>query len=162
MKKNVHVLAVVFFAIIFLVSSFSSAFAQENKIQNINLKKPCCIAGNYEGFHKDIPSKTCHDSRKGEFKMVIKQDRNCGSNIWGTITDEAGEVMKFKGTVKAGPGKCCSFTVETGKPGEPIKASAILCRNGKKWESKKGTYVDSRGCKGEFEIKQVDLHILTR
>ena len=153
MKKFMPLLGVVIFAIIFLAGNVCTAFAQEK--EKPSLKPLCCIAGNYNGFHKDLPSRTCPEPGKGEFKMEISQYRDCGSKIWGKITDPSGEVMKFEGTIKPGPGRCCTIEAKAEKPGESVKLKAILCKRGGKWYSKDGKYVHSGGCEGEFEIKQI-------
>jgi hypothetical protein len=153
MKKFVPVLGVVFFVILFLVGNVYSAFAQEK--ENQPLKKPCCIAGTYKGIHKDLPSLTCSEPGEGEITMEINQDSDCGSKIWGKITIPSGDVLKFEGTVKPGPGRCCTIEATAELPGESIKFKGILCKKDTKWYSKEGKYVHSRGCKGVFEIKQI-------
>jgi hypothetical protein len=153
MKKFLPVLGIVFFVILFLVGNAFTAFAQEKEKQP--LKRFCCIAGTYKGVHKDLPSRTCPEPGEGEFTMEINQDRGCGSKIWGKITDPSGEVMKFEGTVKPGPGRCCTIEAKAEKPGESVKFKAILCKSGGKWYSKEGKYVHSNGCEGEFKIKQI-------
>jgi hypothetical protein len=153
MKKFIPVLGVVIFVILFLAGNVCTAFAQEK--EKPSLKKLCCIAGTYKGIHKDLPSRTCSEPEKGEFKMEIYQDRGCGSKIWGKITDPSGEVMKFEGMVKPGPGRCCTIEAKAEKPGESVKFKGILCKRGMKWYSKEGKYVHSNGCEGVFEIKQI-------
>jgi hypothetical protein len=153
MKKFVPVLGVVIFVILFLVGNVCSAFAQEKK--KPPLKKMCCIAGTYKGVYKDLPSKTCSEPEKGEFEMEIYQDRGCGSKIWGKLTNPSGDVMKFEGTVKPGPGRCCTIEAKAETPSETVKFKVILCKRGMKWYSKEGKYVHSGGCEGVVEMKQI-------
>lgn len=153
MKKFVPVLSVVIFVIFFLVGNVFTAFAQEK--ENPPLRRLCCIAGTYEGIYKDLPSETCSNPEKGKFKMEIYQDKGCGSNIWGKLTNPSGDVMRFEGTIKPGPGRCCTMEAKAGSPSETVKFKGILCQREKKWYSKEGKYVHSGGCEGVFELKQI-------
>jgi hypothetical protein len=153
MKRFLTFFGLVAIVALLLIGNTHKVFAQDNSLRS--LKKPCCIAGTYKGFHEDIPSKTCNDRGKGEFTMVIVQEKNCGEKIKGTISDPTGSPMNFKGTIKPGPGKCCTLEGEASKPGETVKITAILCRKAMKWFSKDGKYVHSNGCKGTFKIKQI-------
>jgi hypothetical protein len=128
---------------------------------------PCCIAGTYEGFHKDnLPaSKTCPKPESGKFIMEIMQDKGCGSKIWGIVTDpKDGTKQKFEGTVKVRE-KCCYIegimkkpAAPTGAPGEETKFWGTLCKKGDKFVGG-GEYSTSRGtlpgCKGKWEMKQM-------
>lgn len=118
--------------------------------------KKCCITGEYKGFHQDLKSITCKEPGEGNFTMYIEQEKGCGSKIWGKIVDPVGpSVMKFEGTVKPGPGKCCTIHGIAKNATEKIKFKTILCKMGTKWVSKKGKYKHSNGCTGKFEIKQL-------
>jgi hypothetical protein len=121
----------------------------------------CCIAGKYNGFHKRIPTKTCPKPDEGKFTMEIFQDKGCGSKIWGTVTDpKDGSKQNFEGTVTA-RGACCYIKAVMKKVGaaapvpiEETKFWGTLCKKGAKW-SGNGEYVDSKGCKGTWNITQM-------
>jgi hypothetical protein len=153
MKRFIPVLSVVIFVIIFLSGNICPSYAQDKETQS--LKKVCCFAGTYKGFRKDLPSKSCSEPTSGEFKIEIKQDKGCGSKIWGIISDPTGSPMKFKGKVTAGPGRCCTLEAKAEKPGESVKFKGVLCKRGTKWYCKEGKYVNSRGCSGVFELEQI-------
>jgi hypothetical protein len=128
---------------------------------------PCCIAGKYEGFHKDnLPAtKTCPTPGSGKFIMEIMQDKGCGSKIWGTVTDlKDGTKQNFEGTVIARE-KCCYIkgvmkkpALPTGAPGEETKFWGTLCMKDGKFVGS-GEYSTSKGtlpgCKGKWEMKQM-------
>jgi len=128
---------------------------------------PCCIAGKYEGFHKDnLPAtKTCPTPGSGKFIMEIMQDKGCGSKIWGTVTDpKDGSKQNFEGTVIARE-KCCYIkgvmkkpALPTGAPGEETKFWGTLCKKDGKFVGN-GEYSTSKGtlpgCKGKWEMKQL-------
>jgi hypothetical protein len=117
-------------------------------------KKPCCIAGTYQGTHKDNLSRTCPKPQSGDFIMEINQDQNCGSKIWGTVKDVTGEsIQKFEGKVAPGNQKCCNIAGIMKKPGEETSFKGTLCLRGGKWVGQ-GTYKNSRGCTGKWEMKQ--------
>jgi hypothetical protein len=128
---------------------------------------PCCIAGKYEGVHKDnLPAtKTCPKPESGKFIMEIMQDKGCGSKIWGTVTDpKDGTKQNFEGKVIA-KGKCCYVegimkkpAAPTGAPGKETKFWGTLCQKGGKFAGS-GEYSTSTGtlpgCKGKWEMKQL-------
>jgi len=124
---------------------------------------PCCIAGKYNGYHKDIPSKTCPTPGDGKFIMVINQDKGCGSKIWGTVTDaKDGTIQNFEGKVIQRD-KCCYIegvmkkpAATAAVPAEETKFSGLLCKKGGKW-SGKGKYTSTRGttvCNGDWNMTQ--------
>jgi hypothetical protein len=124
---------------------------------------PCCIAGKYEGTHKDTPSKTCPKPGEGKFIMEINQDRGCGSKIWGTVKNvKDGSEQKFEGTVKSRE-KCCYIegimkksAATAAAPAETTKFWGLLCKNGK-WAGK-GNYTNTGPgvtCNGTWEMKQM-------
>ncbi len=135
------------------------------------LKKVCCIAGNYKGFHQDLASPTCTDPEKGPFTMVIYQDKNCGSRVWGNVQGENPEPMKFEGTVTWQSKNCCLLVgviresastgpILTRKPFiakrrvEEVEIRATICKSGGKWVVKDGRYKHSGGCNGTFTMEQ--------
>jgi len=143
------------------------------------LKKDCCIAGNYKGFHQDLASPTCKDPEKGPFKMVIYQDKMCGSRVWGTVQGENPEAMKFEGTVTKHSKGCCLLTgkiweeTRTLKPAktvvstqikkpfiaakrvDSVEIKAVICKKGGKWIVTNGKYKHSEGCNGTFTLEQI-------
>ena len=129
---------------------------------------PCCIAGKYEGSHKDnLPAtKTCPTPKSGKFTMEIMQDKGCGSKIWGTVTDlKDGTKQNFEGKVTVRE-KCCYIEGVMKKPAataatasvEETKFWGTLCmKDGKfvgsgEYRTFKGTLP---GCKGKWEMKQL-------
>lgn len=128
---------------------------------------PCCIAGKYEGFHKDnLPaSKTCPKPGAGKFIMEIMQDKGCGSKIWGIVTDpKDGTKQNFEGTVIVRE-KCCYIegimkkpAAATGAPGQETKFWGTLCKKGDKFVGS-GEYSTSTGtlpgCKGKWKMMQM-------
>jgi hypothetical protein len=142
-------------------------FAQNLKV----MKRGCCIAGTYAGYHEDIASSTCTSPEKGKFKMVIKQAKGCGGQIWGTITSPDGNVQKFKGTVEAASKGCCRIKgviVEERriisrfvmrKPVRPVVQrtlfEGLICKVKGKWVVEKGKYKSANGCSGIFKLNQI-------
>jgi hypothetical protein len=133
-----------------------------------SLAGPCCIAGKYEGVHKDnLPAtKTCPTPKSGKFIMEIIQDKGCGSKIWGTVTDpKDGTKQNFEGTVKVRE-KCCYIEGTVKKPGPTAAAASVeetkfwgtLCKKGDKFVGS-GEYSTFNGplprCKGKWEMKQL-------
>jgi hypothetical protein len=128
---------------------------------------PCCIAGKYEGVHKDSlpPSKTCPKPESGKFVMQIMQDKGCGQKILGiVINPKDGSKRKFEGKVVQ-RGICCYIegiikkpASPTGAPGEETKFWGTLCKKGDKFVGD-GEYSTSKGtlpgCKGTWEMKQM-------
>jgi hypothetical protein len=120
-----------------------------------------CIAGKYESVHKDTRSKTCSKPGAGKFIMEINQDKECGSKIWGTVTDlKDGSKLSFQGKVMARP-ECCHIegrmrksAAVAGVPAEVTKIWGTLCKKGAKW-SGDGEYVDSKNCKGKWKMTQM-------
>jgi hypothetical protein len=121
----------------------------------------CCIAGEYKGHHKGIPSKTCPKPGEGDFIMVINQEKGCGDDIKGTVKDvKDGSTQNFTGKVLPRE-KCCYIqgvmkkpAAATGAPGEETKFWGTLCKKGAKWTGN-GEYVDSKGCKGTWNMTQM-------
>jgi hypothetical protein len=129
---------------------------------------PCCIAGKYEGVHKDnLPAtKTCPTPKSGKFIMEIIQDKGCGSKIWGTITDpKDGTKQNFEGKVIVRE-KCCYIEGTVKKPGPTAAAASVeetkfwgtLCKKDGKYAGS-GEYSTFNGtlprCKGKWEMKQL-------
>jgi len=127
-----------------------------------SLKKKCCIAGVYQGWNRDIASKTCPEPNRGKFTMYIYQEKGCGSKIWGKTIDPSNpsEPMTLKGTVTVGLGGCCIIKGTVSKLGEWSKFEGKICKILGKWVVKKGTFVSSGGCKGTFGMKWVRANLL--
>lgn len=148
-------------------------------VHSENLKKGCCIAGNYKGVNRDLASESCKDPETGKFTMVIYQDKKCGSKVWGKVQGENPDSMRFEGTVTWQGKGCCLLTgviretttgfkpTITKKPThikkpfsskrrvEEIKIKAIICKKRGKWVVKDGKYKHSWGCGGTFTMEQV-------
>ncbi len=159
-------------SIIFIENTYSTGgtTAPAPGTSAVTVTKPqtkpiCCIAGKYEGFHKDTPSKTCPKPGEGKFIMEINQDQGCGSKIWGKVIDpKDGSIQDFEGTVTQRE-KCCYIkgvmrkpAAAAGAPAETTTFSGLLCK-GKdgKWAGK-GNYTTTRPgvtCNGTWEMKQV-------
>jgi hypothetical protein len=162
---------VIFFSIIFGVMS---VFAQGTSTvttpvtpgqpgTSSQTDQKCCIAGEYKGQHKDIPSKTCPKPEEGDFKMVINQDKGCGSKIWGKIINPDGSTQDFTGTVTLGKDGCCNISggwrkpAPPGKPVERTDFKGFLCKKGGKWAGE-GTYRTTRGsiiCNGKWKMAEM-------
>lgn len=129
-------------------------------------RPPCCIAGKYEGTHKDTPSKTCPKPGEGKFIMEINQDKGCNSKIWGKVIDpKDGSTQDFEGIVIYDPEKkCCKIqgnmrkpAAAAGAPAETTTLSGLLCKKDGKWAGK-GNYTTTRPgvtCNGTWEMKQM-------
>ncbi|RPI76597.1 MAG: hypothetical protein EHM45_12435 [Desulfobacteraceae bacterium] len=118
----------------------------------------CCIAGIYEGVHKDMASATCKP--KTEKFIFILTQANCGSGVEGQIKSPKDGAMvvthTFKGVVTSVE-KCCELKgeireISTGKT-TPIKAT--LCLKNGKYYTTNGSYNDPAGCSGTFEMHQI-------
>ncbi len=123
----------------------------------------CCIAGEYKGYHEDIPSKSCPKPEKGDFKMIIYQDKGCGSKIWGKIMNPDGTIQDFTGTVIPGRGGCCDISggwskpPSPGFPGERTVFKGFLCKKVGKWVGE-GEYRTTRVsivCNGKWKLAQM-------
>ncbi|MCK4889496.1 MAG: hypothetical protein KAS97_06150 [Candidatus Aminicenantes bacterium] len=126
------------------------------------MTKKCCIAGVYEGWNKDIASKTCPEPGKGKFTMYLYQEKGCGSKIWGKVVDPTnpGDPMVLKGTVTSTIGSCCIIKGTVSKTGESNTFVGKICKVLGKWTVKKGTFKGSRGCNGTFGMTWVRAHRL--
>lgn len=123
----------------------------------------CCIMGEYKGHHKDIASKTCPKPEEGDFKMVIYQDKGCGSKIWGKVINPDGSTNDFTGIVTVGKKGCCNISggwskpAASGGPGERVDFKGLLCKKGGKWAGR-GSYRSTRGtivCNGDWSMTQM-------
>jgi hypothetical protein len=104
-------------------------------------KKLCCVAGDYEGFQIVYAKPNCPAPVKETFKMVIKQAAECGADVKGTITDPAGTVNFWTGTLSRSLRRgCCqlegSFTTPSGNT---VKFKGTICMASGKWQAK-GTW----------------------
>lgn len=126
---------------------------------------PCCIAGTYDGEHKDTASPTCTSPKTEKFILTITQAADCGSAVTGEVkTIKSGTptlTHTLTGTVTPA-GKCCRLegkltevtpTAAAGPKMIPI--TATLCKKGGKWYSTNGVYTDPTGCSGKFTLKQL-------
>ncbi|MCJ7525087.1 MAG: hypothetical protein MUP71_07655 [Candidatus Aminicenantes bacterium] len=122
--------------------------------------KLCCIAGNYEGTHKPNAEPNCPVPKSEVFYMTIKQGKGCSADVWGTITDIAGVVQNFTGTLTHSRIRgCCVLKASFGAPGHVTKITGTFCMRLGKWRAK-GTYKEVDGgspCRhgGTWEMKQI-------
>lgn len=106
------------------------------------LGKLCCISGNYEGWQVNTAKPNCPKPLKEKFAMVISQDRGCGAGLKGTITDAAGTVNDWTGTLAPGLRGCCKLEGKFLTPsGNTVVFKGTICRPalGGKWQAK-GTW----------------------
>jgi hypothetical protein len=169
MKRSVRLIGLVIFLSLMLTGAVVFATGGTSTVTTkpgttVGAPQPqgkCCIAGKYDGFQKRTPSKTCPKPDEGKFIMEIFQDKGCGSKIWGTVTDpKDGTTQKFEGKVTSKE-KCCYIEGKMTKsaavaavPAEVTKFWGTLCKKGTKW-SGNGEYLDSKGCKGTWNITQM-------
>jgi hypothetical protein len=120
----------------------------------------CCIAGTYEGIHKDIESATCKKPKTEKFIFILSQ-ANCGTGLEGqvkSLNDGNWFVSHtFKGVVKPVE-KCCEVKGELReiKTGKTVPIKFTLCKKDDgKYYTTDGTYSDPAGCSGTFEMKQI-------
>lgn len=118
----------------------------------------CCVAGEYRGSHIADNGPNCPVPKSETFSMSVKQGIRCTANVWGTITDAAGVVQNFTGTLTPGPRGCCVINGKFGAPGHVTTFTGTFCQHLGKWQAK-GTYAETysgSGCKhtGTWEMKQ--------
>jgi hypothetical protein len=152
-KRNAALLATLFALVVGLLPV---AFLQAQA------KELCCVAGKYEGFQINYAKPNCPTPVKQDFTMVIKQLRPCAAAVGGTITDSAGVVNNWTGTLKRGLRGCCVLEGSFLTPsGNTVKFKGTLCLNSKlgKWQAK-GTWEEigsSDPCRGSgtWQMSQV-------
>jgi hypothetical protein len=119
----------------------------------------CCVAGTYEGVHKDTASATCTKPKSEKFIFILNQ-ANCGSSVEGQIKSPKDGTMvvthTFKGTVTSVE-KCCELKGEIREisSGKTMPIKATLCKTNGKYSTTNGTYSDPAGCSGTFEMHQI-------
>ena len=173
MKKSAKWIGLVMFlsltlaaGIVFATGGTSTTVTKPGTTTTVNPQPqgPCCIAGKYQGSHKDTPSKTCPNPGSGNFIMEINQDQGCGSKIWGTVTDpKDGSTQNFEGKIIKRD-KCCYIegvmkkpAATAAVPAEETKFSGLLCKKDGKWAGN-GKYITTRPgvtCNGTWEMKQM-------
>jgi hypothetical protein len=150
----------------------NNAVAESNENNNSRTERltceppvrKCCIAGTYNGEHKDTLSATCADPKTEKFILTITQSAGCGSSITGEVkTIKSGVptlTHRLAGTVTPA-GDCCrlegrltEFPALATAAGKVIPITATLCEKGGKWYSTNGVYTDPTGCSGTFTLKQ--------
>ena len=123
-------------------------------------KRLCCVSGEYEGFQVAAPKPNCPAPVKEKFRMVVKQTAPCAAEIGGTITDSAGTVNDWKGTLSRGLGACCQFQGSFLTPsGNTIEFKGTICQKLGKWKAE-GTWEELRSpdhCKsgGTWQMTQI-------
>ena len=119
----------------------------------------CCIAGTYEGVHKDTLSATCKKPKTEKFIFILTQ-ANCGSTVEGQIKSPKDGSMvvthTFKGVVTFVE-KCCELKGEMKEisNGKIVPIKATLCKKNGKYFTTNGSYSDPAGCSGTFEMQQI-------
>lgn len=140
--KKVFLLALT----VFLIAGLFSVVPLQGQI-----KKLCCIAGNYEGSQINTVRPNCPPPVKEKFTMVIKQKEPCTAVIGGTITDAAGAVSSWSGTLSRGLRGCCVLEGSFLTPsGNTVKFKGQICLLLGKWKVK-GTWEEigsSDPCRG--------------
>ncbi len=126
------------------------------------LGRLCCINGKYEGWQINTAKPNCPKPVKETFVMVVDQERGCGPALKGTITDAAGTVNNWTGTLAPGLRGCCKLEGTFLTPsGNTVVFKGTICRPaiGGKWQAK-GTWEEigsSDPCRGSgtWEMKQI-------
>lgn len=123
-------------------------------------KKLCCIAGEYEGFQVAYAKPNCPAPVKEMIKMAIKQAAGCGPDVKGTVTDPAGVVSTWTGTLSRGARGCCELVAKFLTPGaNTVEFKGTFCQRLGKWHAE-GTWEEigsTDRCKGSgtWQIKQI-------
>ena len=112
----------------------------------------CCVAGKYEGFKINYVKPNCPRPLKETFTMFIKQMRPCSAAVGGTITDPAGELNHWTGTLSPGLARgCCliegNFLTSSGNT---VKFKGTICLKSGKWHAQ-GTWEEIKSpdpCRG--------------
>jgi hypothetical protein len=139
-------------ALIVGLSSVTLSQAQERKL--------CCVAGEYEGFQINYAKPNCPVPVKEKFKMLIKQVAPCTADVGGTITDPAGTVNTWNGTLSRGLRGCCLLEASFLTPsGNTVKFKGTICMKSGKWHAE-GTWEEigsTDRCKGSgtWQITQI-------
>jgi hypothetical protein len=121
--------------------SFVTGFMAVSQLYPLD-KKVCCVAGRYNGWQQNYVKPNCPKPLKEKFVMVLKQERGCGPNVWGTITDSSGLVNNWTGTLSLGLRGCCKLEGSFLTPGgDLVKFSGTICMTLGKWKAK-GTWVE--------------------
>ena len=124
------------------------------------IKKVCCLAGNYAGSQINYAKPNCPPPVNENFTMLIKQMKPCTAAVGGTITDAAGMVNNWTGTLSPGLRGCCVLEGSFLTPsGNTVKFTGTFCLKLGKWQAK-GTWVEvssSDPCRGSgtWEAKQI-------
>jgi hypothetical protein len=120
----------------------------------------CCVAGKYEGFQLNYAKPNCPTPEKQLFTMVIKQGVPCAADVGGTITDSAGLVNNWTGTLSSGLRGCCVLEGSFLTPsGHTVKFRGTLCLRLGKWHAS-GTWAEIKSldpCKGSGTWKMSQI-----
>jgi hypothetical protein len=97
----------------------------------------CCVAGNYSGYQINYAKPNCPKPAKESFTMVIKQGKLCTSAVSGTITNIAGVVNNWTGTLTRGVRRgCCVLEGSFLTPsGNTVKFKGSICLKLGKWQA---------------------------
>ena len=124
-------------------------------------KRLCCVAGDYEGFQIAYAKPNCPAPVKETFKMAIKQSAGCGPDVKGTVvTDPAGAVSYWTGTLSRGARGCCELAAKFLTPGgNTVEFKGTFCQRLGKWHAE-GTWEEigsTDRCKGSgtWQINQI-------
>ncbi len=151
-KNHVALLAVLFSLVLGLLLPVSLP---------AQLEKICCVAGTYDGFQIPFSKPNCPPPTKQTFTMIVEQGKPCTADIQGKITDSAGVVSGWTGTLRpATRPDCCLIEGSFLTPsGNTVVFKGTICLKRGKWEAK-GTWEERKAsdpCKGggTWEMSQV-------
>lgn len=123
----------------------------------------CCVAGTYQGEHKDTLSATCTNPKTEKFILTIAQAADCGSSIKGevktiksgvtTLTHHVTGTVTPAATCCRLEGRLTEFPAPATRAPKVITITATLCEKGGKWYSTNGVYNDPTGCSGTFILQ---------
>jgi hypothetical protein len=124
---------------------------------------PCCIAGTYDGVHKDTASATCSHPSTEKFILTITQIA-CSHVVNGEVETIKGGVPTHThhlGGVVEPADKCCrlkgnltEIPATSTAAGKVIPITATFCKKDGKWYCTDGVYTNPTGCSGTFTLKQ--------
>ena len=124
-------------------------------------KKLCCVAGEYEGFQIAYAKPNCPAPVKEIFKMAIKQAAGCGADVKGTVTDPAGMVSNWTGTLSRGASAAAASSRRSflTPGGNTVEVQGHILQKAGKWHAE-GTWEEigsTDRCKGSgtWQINQI-------
>jgi hypothetical protein len=150
------------FKVAWTVALFSFLFALLPVLSlQSQIVKLCCVAGKYKGTQVNYAKPNCPPPEKQTFTMVIQQAKPCTSAVSGTITDIAGVVNNWTGTLSRGLRRgCCVLEGSFLTPsGNTVKFRGNICLKLGKWQAD-GTWEEigsSDPCRGSGTWKMSQI-----